>query len=195
MSFPTSPTNGQLAVINGITYQWSSTYNSWTRIAAQVTATNSLNVISNTSATSTITGALVVAGGVGIGCSVYIANTSYIAGAQIITTATVGNYAASLANTSTYSSYSTTASAVTVVPAVGLNSYYLTLASTTSGVLSLVTDAGGKLIYNPGSGQLLIAAGAQSTSTTTGALVVQGGIGVDVLCAPAAINNCPEPGL
>jgi len=243
MSFPTSPTNGQLAVINGITYQWSSTYNSWTRIAAQVTATNTLSITGNVITTSTTTGALVVTGGVGVGGAVNIGQTSTIAGAVIITTATIGNYAAAantatsatsvsftiydttpststttgalivaggagiggsvniaqdstiagavivttatianyaagVANTATYSGYSSTASAVTVVPAVGCGSYYFTFVSTTSGVLSVVSDAGGRLTYNPGPGQLAINGGPQSTSTTTGALVVQGGAGI-----------------
>ena len=31
MSFPASPTNGQVTTINNITYQWSSTSNTWTR--------------------------------------------------------------------------------------------------------------------------------------------------------------------
>ena len=170
---------GQTSTIAGAVIITTATIGSYISASTGTSATNvSFTIYDTTPSTSTNTGALIVAGGVGVGCSVYIANTSYISGAQIITTATIANYAAGVANTATYSGYSTTASAVTVVPAVGLNSYYLTLASTTSGVLSLVTDAGGKLIYNPGSGQLLIAAGAQSTSTTTGALVVQGGIGI-----------------
>ncbi len=32
MSFPTSPTNGQTAVVNGITYEYASASGSWTRI-------------------------------------------------------------------------------------------------------------------------------------------------------------------
>jgi len=32
MAFPTSPTNGQQSVVNGITYQYASATNSWTRI-------------------------------------------------------------------------------------------------------------------------------------------------------------------
>jgi hypothetical protein len=34
MSFPTSPTNGQTATINGITYTYSATYGTWTRVPA-----------------------------------------------------------------------------------------------------------------------------------------------------------------
>jgi len=34
MSFPTSPTNGQTTSVNGITYVYSSTYSTWTRVPA-----------------------------------------------------------------------------------------------------------------------------------------------------------------
>jgi len=62
--------------------------------------TTKLSVSGTTNSTSTDTGALIVAGGAGIGGDVniggniQIVNTSYIGGAQIITTATIGNYAA-----------------------------------------------------------------------------------------------------
>lgn len=34
MSFPTSPSNGQTTSVNGITYTYSSTYGTWTRVPA-----------------------------------------------------------------------------------------------------------------------------------------------------------------
>jgi hypothetical protein len=46
-----------------------------------------VNITNITPSTSTYTGALVVAGGVGISGSLYVASTSYINGAQILTTA------------------------------------------------------------------------------------------------------------
>jgi len=42
MAFPTSPTNGQQATVNGITYTYSTTYGTWTRVptdAGQASAT------------------------------------------------------------------------------------------------------------------------------------------------------------
>jgi hypothetical protein len=93
MSFPSSPTNGQTAVLNGVVYSFNSTSNSWTKVASGVTATNTLVVVSTQSSTSTVTGALTVGGGVGIGGNLYVASTSYVAGAVIITTATIGTYA------------------------------------------------------------------------------------------------------
>ena len=101
MSFPSTPVNGQNAVINGITYVYSSSENAWTRLTAPLanivvtgnTTTNSLlvtnsanfngaaNVFGNlvaaatTTSTSTTTGALVVKGGAGIAGALNIANT------------------------------------------------------------------------------------------------------------------------
>lgn len=42
MTFPVSPTNGQTAVVNNITYQFTSASNSWRRVLSQVTATNNV---------------------------------------------------------------------------------------------------------------------------------------------------------
>ena len=39
MAFPTSPTNGQLATLNGITYQYSSTTTSWARVPQSIRIT------------------------------------------------------------------------------------------------------------------------------------------------------------
>jgi len=36
MSFPTSPTNGQQATVNGITYTYSTTYGTWTRVPSDI---------------------------------------------------------------------------------------------------------------------------------------------------------------
>ena len=64
MSFPTTPTNGQQSVVNGITYQYASATNSWTRVpgiagnisaSGNVTAANFLTV-GTVSATGNITG-------------------------------------------------------------------------------------------------------------------------------------------
>ena len=109
MSFPSSPTNGQIAITgNGITYVYSTITNTWSRIgitsvsvatniaggaANQIlyqsttgtttfnngltfngtvfTATNVI-IPGTANATSTTTGALTVAGGVGIGGSLYV---------------------------------------------------------------------------------------------------------------------------
>ena len=66
MSFPSSPVNNQTVTLNNITYVYSSTSNSWTRIQGVLAAT-SMNLTSTTTSSSTITGALLVSGGVGVG--------------------------------------------------------------------------------------------------------------------------------
>jgi hypothetical protein len=85
MSFPISPTNGQLAALNGITYVYNSTNLSWTRVQQSITATITLSVTSTASSVSTTTGALVVAGGVGIGGNLYASNI-YSNGSKVIPT-------------------------------------------------------------------------------------------------------------
>ena len=74
MSFPISPTNGQITTVNGISYSYNSTDNAWTRVtAANLTLSSNLTVgnifangnirtTSTTTSTSTTTGALVVVG-------------------------------------------------------------------------------------------------------------------------------------
>jgi hypothetical protein len=107
MSFPTSPVNGSTAVVNGISYQYVSTQTAWYRVSSQISVsvpssiTSTLTISNTSSSTSTTTGALVVQGGAGIGGSLYVANTSYIAGAQVITTATISSYAAAASSVST----------------------------------------------------------------------------------------------
>ena len=79
MPFPISPVNNETTVVNGITYVYSSANNAWTRVTANnITATGNVvtgNLVANSgvASTSTTTGALVVAGGVGISGNVFTA--------------------------------------------------------------------------------------------------------------------------
>jgi hypothetical protein len=68
MSFPTSPTNGQQAIVNGIVYNYNSTKGAWikTVTTAGTLTTGNLVITSNIASTSNANGALVVAGGLGI---------------------------------------------------------------------------------------------------------------------------------
>ena len=83
MAFPSTPVNGQLAVINNITYVYNSSINSWRKTASalsNVAITNTLTVggnlavTSNTTSTSTTTGALTVGGGIGVAGNVTASN-------------------------------------------------------------------------------------------------------------------------
>jgi hypothetical protein len=71
MSLPSSPINGQLVTLNGITYTYSTVTNSLTRVLNSTLSVATLNVSG----------------------AVTIAQTSTIAGANILTTATIGTYA------------------------------------------------------------------------------------------------------
>ena len=98
MSFPTTPTNGQLTVVNYISYQWSAASGSWTRLSGQITSTNYLSVLNTTSSTNTTTGALTVAGGVGVGGNLNIGGTATINGNYAVTTASfIGQVGVSVA--------------------------------------------------------------------------------------------------
>jgi uncharacterized membrane protein len=74
MAFPSSPQNDQLVRENGIVYRYNSTLNAWFKYqstSANVIVTDTANIVSNTSSTSTTTGALRVAGGIGIQGNVF----------------------------------------------------------------------------------------------------------------------------
>jgi hypothetical protein len=88
MAFPSSPTNNQTAVVNGITYTYNSTLHSWTRntnanISSLSISGTSLfwgtaNVANTTSSISSTTGALVVAGGTGVAGNLYLGGNLYV---------------------------------------------------------------------------------------------------------------------
>lgn len=159
LNFPINPTVGQVYTIGNKTYVWNGqawviqTLNNVT--SNNITATNSVNVISTTSATSTITGALTVLGGVGIGGNLYVADTSYVNGAQILTTSTLKDVVQS----------------GTDITIVELSGGILQWNNTST--LQTVTNRG-KTTTN----FINITNTTESTSTTTGALIVSGGVGV-----------------
>ena len=127
MSFPTSPTNNQRAVVNGIVYNYNSTKGAWIKFGTTAPTLTAGNIIitSNVASTSTGSGAIVVSGGVGISGALYIANAGDIS-----------------ANIGAFQTYANTK--------IGTNT----------------------------NSNLVVSAATASTSTTTGALVVVGGLGV-----------------
>ena len=69
MAFPSSPTNGQIATVANVVYSYNSTKTAWVRLrtdGAYLTV-NTLAVTGANVSTSQLFGALIVAGGVGIG--------------------------------------------------------------------------------------------------------------------------------
>jgi hypothetical protein len=127
LNLPPNPTVGQSHTIGTNTWVWNGY--AWIK-------TSPLSVGGNAQSTSTNTGALVIGGGVGIGGAVNIGSTSTVNGAEIVTTATLGQFAP-------------------------------------SPNLQRVTDIG-----NTTTNVMKILNTTESTGTTTGALLVEGGIGV-----------------
>jgi hypothetical protein len=114
-----------------------------------------LLIPSTVTSTSTQSGALQVAGGVGIGGALHVANTSFVAGAQIITTATIGNFASSIgtSTTSTFfinnstSATSTMTGALRVLGGVGIGgALYVSASSFVNGSQIITADTVGAYI-------------------------------------------------
>jgi hypothetical protein len=120
---------------------------------------NTLRLDGITASTSTNSGALVVAGGVGIGGSLYVTNLSYIAGAQIVTTATINQFANQTSITAgTDTAISTSTGNIVIWNTSTLQSI-TNRGATTTNVVSFTNTT-------------------TSTSTATGAVVITGGLGV-----------------
>jgi len=120
--------------------------------------TGQVRVMQPTSSTNTYSGSLVVVGGAGFGSTVYIENTSYVNGAQILTTATIGLWAVSELRAGTDTYVNTTTGIVTV--------------SNTSTLDSVVKRG------NVTTTAIRISNGTSATDQSTGALTVVGGVGV-----------------
>ena len=118
----------------------------------------SINITNNTQSTGTNSGALTVTGGVGIGGSVYIDRTSYISGAQIVTTATLAGSLVSRLIAGTDTAVSTSTGAITIW---------------NTSTLQTITNRG-----NSTTNVVIINNNTTATSTTTGALIVAGGVGI-----------------
>lgn len=152
--------------------------------------TSTFTIFNNTTATSTTTGALVVQGGVGIGGNLYVGKSGYIGGSQIVTTSTIGSLV--ITTTSTTGTFlianitqstSTNTGALIVDGGVGVWGNVNVGGAVTATNLfigpyqvSTVTSLsfGGGTI----TGSTTMLSTASSTSTTTGALTVIGGVGI-----------------
>lgn len=156
------------ATLQSVTSRWATTtyavniLNTLTAGSLVVTGSETVNgqlTITNATPTgSTITGALVVAGGVGIGGAIYVGQPSYIQNAQVLTTATLGNYGVSALLAGTDTAINTSTGIVTVWNISTLQSVS-SRGSTTDQAISITNTS-------------------SSTSTTTGALTVAGGVGI-----------------
>ena len=158
--FPTNPTLNQQVVVGAVTYVWNGY--AWVRpavspgfIAAVITATQLLYVSTTTNSTSTNSGALIVNGGVGIGLDVNVGGTITQQGSLVLTTASLYNRFVAGADIS----ISTDATGIITVNNTSTLQTVTVRGATTDQAVHLTNTT-------------------VSTSTTTGALVVEGGVGV-----------------
>ena len=119
--------------------------------------TGAIILTSSTVATNTSTGALTVAGGVGVGGSLY-ASALFDQGSRVLTVASLSSYGVASVTAGTDTAVSTTTGAVVVWNTSTLQSITNRGASTTNAIS--ITNA------------------TASTSTITGALIVTGGVGI-----------------
>lgn len=158
--FPTNPTLNQQVVVGAVTYVWNGY--AWVRpavspgfIAAVITATQLLYVSTTTNSTSTNSGALIVNGGVGIGLDVNVGGTITQQGSLVLTTASLYNRFVAGADIS----ISTDATGIITVNNTSTLQTVTVRGATTDQAVHLTNTT-------------------VSTSTTTGALVVEGGVGI-----------------
>ena len=88
LNFPSNPTVNQTYTIGNITYVW--TGSAWIKLTSSGVTSIVVNPI--TESTSTVTGSVVITGGLGVGGSINAESTSTVNGSEIITVATLNNY-------------------------------------------------------------------------------------------------------
>jgi hypothetical protein len=185
MSFPQFPIDGQTSVVNNITWVYNQASNAWSKQYVANATLSSLTIVGNGTSTSTTTGALVVAGGVGIGGNLY-ANLIYSNGVPVgSSTFGGGTIIAATQITSATVSVSTTTGALVVRGGVGIgDSLYVNTAGYIAGAQIITTAtigqyAAGTGLSSTGSNQIfIVTTSTTSTNTLTGALVVVGGVGI-----------------
>jgi hypothetical protein len=178
MAFPVSPTNGQQAIVNGITYQYASATNSWARVAG---IANTISASGNITAANFITAGIVTATGNVTG-NYFLGNGSQLTGLP----ATYGNanvaaylptYTGNLAGgnlITTSNVYVGTGNAGYVYG----NAYYMTGISAAISVTKIENGNSNVWVNTPG-GDVTVSAGGVSNVAvfSTGSLTLSGAFG------------------
>jgi hypothetical protein len=147
--------------------------------------TGSIALTNTTASNSTQSGALVVAGGVGVGGNLYVGGNAFVSGSQIVTAATLGSFGVSQI---------VAGQAIAVSPSSGTGTVTISnlgvRSITTGSGISINTSTGTVIIQSIDTFQLVTQRGStssqlidltnitQSTSTNSGALQVEGGVGI-----------------
>jgi hypothetical protein len=201
MPFPNSPIDGQQAVVNGITYTYSSAKTAWQRASSTA---NSLVISSNITAGNISTSGRIDAGPVAAsgyfwanGAALAIATSSLTNGTSNISVGVSGNITVGVggtANVSVFSPLGITAPNVAVtgnITTVGNIVIGTGTGALITGVSSITANAAvvsGGYIDNTSIGattantgrftSVTVTSGTSSTTTGTGAIIITGGIGV-----------------
>jgi hypothetical protein len=160
LNFPTNPSPGDTNTVGSKTYTWNGY--AWIVTGQSITATSLIStgpvlILNTTNSTSSTTGALVVSGGAGFGADVYIDGNLYVQGQTLLTT----------------SSFNVDISEGTDIDIVIDNTVTNLVKFYNISTLDSVTLRGSTTTHS-----LTITDDTESTSTTTGALVITGGLGV-----------------
>jgi hypothetical protein len=145
MAFPSSPTNGQQATVNGTIYSYNSSKTAWVKVNAQGSSLSvlALAVTGSNTSISTSSGALVVTGGAGIGGNLNVGGSLNVGS---INNTIIGN----------------------TVPAAG------TFSTLVASGLTASTLAVGNVIVNSSNNNVILTTGALGIGTTpTGKLHVR----------------------
>jgi hypothetical protein len=167
LNFPPSPNTGDTYSVGNNTWIWNGA--AWIKYSPIVVNTATFS-------TSTNTGAVVIDGGLGVNGSVNIKNTSTIAGAEIITTATLNNYVRQttiVAGTDT--AVNTSSGVVTIWNTSTLQSV-TSRGNTTDFQITILNTSSA---YGVGSGALFVAGGISAVGDLwLGGTIYSGGVPV-----------------
>ena len=192
MAFPSSPTNGQIATVANVVYSYNSTKTAWVRLrtdGAYLTV-NTLAVTGANVSTSQLFGALIVAGGVGIGGNLHagaiqgtiigniLPSTGKFSLLESVGNLTIsaGNLIINNGNITTLSGNITSGNVNTgIVAAANVNSTYVT---TTSRVTANNVNNTGQFYYNARTISANVTIGATENAMSVGPMTIADGVEV-----------------
>lgn len=198
MSFPTSPTNGQQAVVNNILYTYNSAKDAWVRLSnATATITFDKLVLTNADSDSlNLSGGITASGNIfagttnGNGYRMYVNNNGAgTSGTMYVATSSSSSGNGVVIDSTTRSVFDNAVPVLHVIARDGSVALSTTVrgntvigatTTSTSSTTGALVVRGGVGIAGPAiiDGNVVAASPIPSTSTTTGALVVTGGLGV-----------------
>ena len=192
MAFPSSPTNGQIATVANVVYSYNSTKTAWVRLrtdGAYLTV-NTLAVTGANVSTSQLFGALIVAGGVGIGGNLHagaiqgtiigniLPSTGKFSLLESVGNLTIsaGNLIINNGNITTLSGNITSGNVNTgIVAAANVNSTYVT---TTNRVTANNVNNTGQFYYNARTIAANVTIGATENAMSVGPMTIADGVEV-----------------